>query len=151
MKEIDDHVCGFVSHFLVLSISLKTLGHSLSKATLKEVPENRHLFETLTDGQSHRSIFHINIIQGLSFATRGNIMQKTDQVIDELSVDHIREALECTPNLHKRNFPNADLPSTFVPSILARYDLANLCGINDVLHPWVCLCVRLSCWINCIV
>ena len=70
MKKIGDDVCGFAPRLLVLSISHKALDHSLSNAVLKEVPENRHLFEILTDGQSHRTNFHINIIESLSFATR---------------------------------------------------------------------------------
>jgi hypothetical protein len=67
--------------------------------------------------QDHRRNFHINV-EGLSFATRGNLVQKSGQVVDEFVVDHIREDLEFkqkfTPNLYKRNFPNSDLPRTFV-------------------------------------
>ena len=60
--------------------------------------------------QDHRRNFHINV-EGLSFATRGNLVQKSGQVVDEFVVDHIREVLEFeqnlrfTPNLHRRDSP----------------------------------------------
>jgi hypothetical protein len=72
---------------------------------------------------------------------------------------HIREVLEfekqVRPYLDYGNFPQVSFPLVFIPSILTRYEasheLANLCGVHDVLQSLVCLCVRLSCWINSVV
>jgi hypothetical protein len=152
MNEIGDLVCGFAPHLLVLLISRKALDHRLSKTCLKEVHENMHLFEILEDDQCHGWKCCINIIEGLSFATRGNIVQKAGQVVDEFAVDHIREAFEFeqkfAPHLNRRYCPRARLPFSLVSIILVRYKFANLCGINDLLQPLVCLRVRLACWVD---
>ena len=155
VKKIGDLVCGFAPRLLVLPVSRKALDHSLSNAALKEVPENRHLFEIFADSQAHSCDFRVDVVEGLSFATRGNIVQEAGQVVDEFAVDHIREALEfekqVRPYLNCGNLPQVGFPLVFIPSILTRYKLANLCGVHDVLQPLVCLCVRLACWINSVV
>ena len=86
------------------------------------------------------------VVEGLSFATRGNIVQEAGQVVDEFAVDHIRETLEfekqVRPYLDCGNLPQVSFPLVFIPSILTRYELANLCGVHDVLQPLVCNSVR---------
>ena len=59
-----------------------------------------------------------------------------------------RETLEfekqLAPHLHTRDFPKTRFPFIFVSSILTRYDLVNLCGVNDVLQPLVVFVLVLS-------
>jgi trans-aconitate methyltransferase len=87
VKKIGDLVCGFARRILVLPVSRKALDNILSNAALKEVPENRRLFEILADDQSHGCYLRVDVIEGLSFATHGNIVQKAGQVVDEFAVD----------------------------------------------------------------
>jgi hypothetical protein len=92
--------------------------------TLKEVPENRNLFEILADDQSHGCNLRVDVIKGLSFTTRGNVVKKTDQVVDKFTVDHIREDFEfeqkLAPNLDVGNFPQGGVPFMLVSIIVAR-------------------------------
>ncbi len=124
MKEIDDLVFDSAPRILVLPVIQKVLDHYLSNTVLKEVPENRHLFEILTDDQSHGCYLCVDVIEGLSFVTRGNIVQKTGQVVDEFTVDDIREVLEfeqkLAPNLDGGNFPQGVFPFMIVSIILVR-------------------------------
>ncbi len=80
--------------------------------------------------------FRIDVVEGLSFATRGNIVEEAGQVVDEFVVDHIRETLEFEKQvrpytLDSGDFPEVIFPLVFVPSILTRYELAEFSEQHD--------------------